>query len=464
MQKTFPESIRPRVVEFLDSLLLSTKREPYRKIAQVTFLESDYSKSSAAPKNHTMLYQTRSTKMVLRDFLNELGEIAGPGGHPLVEGALTALLSVCIHREGTGENRAKLLETFFESLKPYTVHTYYIFDQDTGIRAQEIDGVNFGPMDLDRFKSRLIRSRIPGAQEQATRAEGKYVLEFPERQIRIASLHDKTDSRDELGPLGVLEFNYYANIAKIVLEESWERLAESQALAAVKGQEVLRVDSFRDTTLSKKPCSCSIFIDPRTGKSGYFIKLFADHGDSHLPEDPEMFKSYEAFQKGDAQMIGDSPDYRLITKAARIHQQALENLQKGKTDDATLYGCICLEILLGDDEVEGKSHRLAERASTLIMQERNVAQISAYQEIKRLYNSRSEFVHTGQPVSPNDARRIVEVTERVLQASFVALGRFKKSRREWCENLQRVARFANNKDRIEAPGKFYEENGVTLGL
>ena len=162
-------------------------------------------------------------------------------------------------------------------------------------------------------------------------------------------------------------------------------------------------------------------------------------------------------------MIGDSPDYRLITKAARIHQQALENLQKGKTDDATLYGCICLEILLGDDEVEGKSHRLAERASTLIMQERNVAQISAYQEIKRLYNSRSEFVHTGQPVSPNDARRIVEVTERVLQASFVALGRFKKSRREWCENLQRVARFANNKDRIEAPGKFYEENGVTLG-
>ncbi|NBX69423.1 MAG: hypothetical protein EBR01_10730 [Proteobacteria bacterium] len=89
MQKTFPESIRSRVVEFLDSLLLSTRREPYRKIAQVTFLESDYSKSSAAPKNHTMLYQTRSTKMVLRDFLNELGEIAGPGGHPLVEGALT---------------------------------------------------------------------------------------------------------------------------------------------------------------------------------------------------------------------------------------------------------------------------------------------------------------------------------------------------------------------------------------
>lgn len=323
MKEAFSDVIRPKVVEFLDSLLLSTKRESYRKITQVTFLESDYSKSSAAPKNHTMLFQTRSTKMVLRDFLNELGEIAGPGGHPLVEGALTALLSVCIHREGTGESRAKLLETFFESLKPYSVYTYYIFDQDTGMQAQEVDGVKIGPMDLDRFKSRLIRSRIPGAQEQAIRAESKYVLEFPERQIRIASLHDKTDSRDELGPLGVLEFNYYANIAKIVLEESWERLAEAQALAAVKGKDVLRVDSFRDTTLSKKPCSCSIFIDPRTGKSGYFIKLFADHGDSHLPEDPEMFKGYQAFVQGDGQMIQDSPDFRLITKAARIHQQAL---------------------------------------------------------------------------------------------------------------------------------------------
>lgn len=113
--------------------------------------------------------------------------------------------------------------------------------------------------------------------------------------------------------------------------------------------------------------------------------------------------------------------------------------------------------------MEGKSHRLAERASTLIMSERNVAQVSAYQEIKRLYNSRSEFVHTGQPVSPNDAHRIIEVTERVLQASFVALGRFKKSRMEWCENLRRVAQFANNKDRINDPKKFFEENGVTLG-
>ena len=160
-------------------------------------------------------------------------------------------------------------------------------------------------------------------------------------------------------------------------------------------------------------------------------------------------------------MIAGSADYQVIAKAARVHQQALENLQKGKTDDAILYGCICLEILLGDDEVERKSSRLATRASVLTMKERNVAQVSAYQEIKRLYNYRSEFVHTGQSVRFSDAQRIIEVTEKVLRSGYVALGRFGKKREEWCANLEKVAREVNGLDRISDPGKFYLENGVT---
>ena len=461
MTAAFSDVIRPKVVEFLDSLVLSTKREPYRKVAQVTFFESDYSKSSKAPKKHTLIYQMRSTRLVLRDFLNELGDLAGPGGHPLTEGALTALLAVCLNRESSGENRAKLLETFSQTLKPYTVYPYYIFDQEAGANPVEVDGVAFGPVDLDRLKSRLNRCKIPGAPEFANKCEGNYALEFPEKQIRIASLHDKTDSRNELGPLGILEFNYYANIANIVMEKSWDQLVVSQSVAAVQGQEIIRVNSFRETTLSKNPRSISIFIDPRTGKSGYFISLDADYGDSQLPEDPEIFTAYKKFQEGDGQMIAGSADYQVIAKAARVHQQALENLQKGRTDDAILYGCICLEILLGDSEVEGKSRRLAERASVLTMKERNVAQVSAYQEIKRLYNCRSEFVHTGQSVGFSDAQRIVEVTEKVLRSGYVALGRFGKKREEWCANLEKVARAENGRDRISDPGKFYLENGVT---
>ena len=160
-------------------------------------------------------------------------------------------------------------------------------------------------------------------------------------------------------------------------------------------------------------------------------------------------------------MIAQSADYQVLAKAARVHQQALENLQKGRTDDAILYGCICLEILLGDDEVEGKSRRLATRASVLTMKERNVAQVSAYQEIKRLYNCRSEFVHSGQSVRFSDAQRIIEVTEKVLRSAYVALGRYGKKRREWCQNLEKVAQTEKGQDRISEPGKFYLENGVT---
>ena len=461
MTAAFPDVIRPKVVEFLDSLVLSTKREPYRKIAQVKFLESDYSKSSKAPKQHTLIYQVKTTRLVFRDFLNELGDLSGPAGHPLTEGALTALLAVCLHRESSGETRTSLLETFSKTLKPVTVHPYYIFDQKAGTTPMEVDGVTFGAVYLDRLKSRLNRLKIPGAPEMAKEFEGRYTLEFPEMQIRIASVHDKTDSRNELGPLGVLEFNYYANIANIVMEKSWERLAEFQSIAAVQGQEILRVNSFRETTLSKNPRSISIFIDPRTGKSGYFISLNADYGDSQLPEDPEIFLAYRKFWEGDGQMIAQSADYQVLAKAARVHQQALENLQKGRTDDAILYGCICLEILLGDDEVEGKSRRLATRASVLTMKERNVAQVSAYQEIKRLYNCRSEFVHSGQSVRFSDAQRIIEVTEKVLRSAYVALGRYGKKRREWCQNLEKVAQTEKGQDRISEPGKFYLENGVT---
>lgn len=461
MTAAFPDVIRPKVVEFLDSLVLSTKREPYRKIAQVPFLESDYSRSSKAPKQHTLIFQVKTTRFVFRDFLNELGDLAGPAGHPLTEGALTALLAVCLHRERSGEARTSLLEIFSRTLKPYTVHPYYIFDQKTGTKPMEVDGVAFGQVDLDRLKSRLNRIKIPGAPEKAKEHEGKYALEFPEMQIHIASVHDKTDSRNELGPLGVLEFNYYAHIANIVMEKSWEQLAEFQSIAAVQGQEIIRVDSFRETTLSKNPWSISIFIDPRTGKSGYCISLSAGHGDSQLPEDPEISLAYRKFWEGDGKMIAQSADYQVLAKAARVHQQALENLQKGRTDDAILYGCICLEILLGDDEVEGKSHRLATRASVLTMKERNVAQVSAYQEIKRLYNCRSEFVHTGQSVRFSDAQRIIEVTEKVLRSGYVALGRFGKKRREWCQNLEKVAQTEKGQDRISDPGKFYLENGVT---
>lgn len=460
MAARFPEVIRPKVVEFLDSLLLSTQRESHRKVTQVTFFESDYSKSSKAPKKHTLIYQVRSTRFVLRDFFEELGGLAGPGGHPLTEGALTALLAVCLNRESSGENRAGLLETFSRTLKPFTVYPYYIFDHEVGTKPVEVDGVYFGPVDLGRLKSRLNRTKIPGATDFAKRCEDHYALEFPEAEIKIASLHDKTDARDELGPLGVLEFNYYANIANIVMEKAWERLAEFQSIAAVQGQEILRVNSFRETTLYKKPLSISIFIDHRTGKSGYFISLKADYGDSHLPEDPEIFTAYQKFRDSEGQMIEQSADYQTIAKGARAHQQALEYLQKGRTDDAILYGCICLEILLGDNEVEGKSFRLAERASVLTMKERNVAQISAFSEIKRLYNCRSEFVHTGQAVGFNDAQRMVEVTEKVLRAAYVALGRFGKKREEWCENLEKVARSERGKDRIPEPGRFLIENGV----
>ena len=260
MAAGFPDVIRPKVVEFLDSLLLSTQRESHRKVTQVTFFESDYSKSSKAPKKHTLIYQVRSTRLVLRDFFAELGSLAGPGGHPLTEGALTALLAVCLNRESSGENRALLLETFSQTLKPFTVYPYYIFDQEVGTKPVEVDGVSFGPVDLGRLKSRLNRTKIPGATDFAKRCEDHYALEFPEAEIKIASLHDKTDARDELGPLGVLEFNYYANIANIVMEKAWERLAEFQSIAAVQGQEILRVNSFRETTLYKKPLSISIFI------------------------------------------------------------------------------------------------------------------------------------------------------------------------------------------------------------
>jgi len=449
------------VVEFLDSLLLSKKREPHRKITQVTFRESDYSKSSISPKNHTLIYQTKMTKMVFREFLKELGDVAGPGGHPLGEDVLTALLAVCLSRESSGEKRISLLEAYAQSLRPHTVYTYYVFNQVAGIKPTDIDGVIFGPIDADRFKSRLIRTRIPDAQEYAKVCEKRYGLEFPETQIKVACLHDKSASHDGSGPYGNLEFAYYANVARLLLEESWDRLAGSQSLAAVRGREVLRVNPFRETTLTKSPRSLSIFIDHRTGKSGYFINLDADYGGSHLPEDQTIFTAYREFQDGEGRRISESRDYRIISKAARVHQQALEYLQKGRTDDAILYGCICLEILLGDNEVEGKSHRLAERASVLIMKERNVAQVSAHSEIRNLYNCRSEFVHTGQPVKFSDAQRMVEVTEKVLRSAFTALGSSRIGRMQWCQNLEKIALAARGRDKIPDPGKFYAENGIT---
>lgn len=461
MLASFSKIIRPRVVDFLDSLLLSKKREPLRKITQVTFHESDYSKSSIAPKNHTLIYQTKMTKMVFREFLKELGDVAGPGDHPVSEDVLTALLAVCLSRESSGEKRTSLLEAYAQSFRPHLVYTYYIFDQVAGIKPTVIDGVIFGPIDVDRCKSRLNRTRITGAQEHAKVVEKRYGLEFPETQVTIADLHDKSGPQDDYSPHGALEFNYYANIAKLVLEESWDRLAGSQSLAAVRGQEVLRVNPFRETTLTKNPRSFSVFIDPRTGKGGYFIELDADYGDSHLPEDQSIFTAYREFQDGEGRRISESGDYRIISKAARVHQQALEYLQKGRTDDAILYGCICLEILLGDNEVEGKSYRLAERASVLIMKERNAAQVSAHSEIKNLYNCRSEFVHTGQPVKFSDAQRMVEVTEKVLCSAYTALGSSRIGRVQWCQNLEKIALAARGRDKISDPGKFYAENGIT---
>jgi transposase len=129
-------------------------------------------------------------------------------------------------------------------------------------------------------------------------------------------------------------------------------------------------------------------------------------------------------------------------------------------DDSFLNYIIALDLLLGDENELAKSVTL--RTSVLTHKQFNNTYHQQKEKIKKLYKSRSKYVHEGKSVEENELNEIVEIVDEIFKCLMrlqnIKDAKEKKFRGKWIKELDFLASSA------ETDRDISEENFTKVGV
>ena len=115
--------------------------------------------------------------------------------------------------------------------------------------------------------------------------------------------------------------------------------------------------------------------------------------------------------------MGDSELGRTLYTCAGFCQQATRFLESGRNDDAALYATICLEHLFS--EKQSTSEAVCTRAAVLTHKRLVGNFTEAEKELRKLYDARSAFVHSGTSITAVQAERLIAYARETLRSMLV---------------------------------------------
>ncbi len=229
---------------------------------------------------------------------------------------------------------------------------------------------------------------------------------------------------------------YYGILSQAYFSDFWNELNEEQEIFVAAGASMIDDKSFQLSCLDQ----VTVYLNLGALKTSYvasqrvFPKIELGAVDKSLPEAASRLRAEFSFEH-----LGRAEVHNLLRQFSRFLFSARRHSAEGKSDDAFLHKVIALDLLFGEkgESTTTVARRVAAIVHPGVMKDFDAAE----RHIRDLYESRSRYVHQGQPVTPSHSEGIDAVCDTVLKAllrlqrdrgdSFTAAG--------WVRDLDFVA-------------------------
>lgn len=416
MSRLIPPSFEP----FLHSLSF---QPPTREARGIAYLwgdgqaKTEYGDSFL--KKGVALYQAEPTEVTAAGFRKKLLHILRDAKHVASEAVVDAILGCAIKAASSGQERAAFLEDLLQRFAPAEASHFFVLPTSATTEPMTVDGYTLGAVNLPVLISRSNRAQSNFAQLYGRQLEGRFTLQSPEfRHVVI----DLLKPSSELGLLNNkawrdLLLNYFERISRQHFEFMWTHLNRTQVLASPFGANLLDVHNLR-SELGKFAHRITIYLAFSRAGAGYVVP---EEGSITINQPGPDSEAYTRFVDHRATYrlsdVGDSELGRTLFECSGFCQQANRFLESGRADDAALYATICLEHLFS--EKQSTAEAVCTRTAALTHLRMADSFKEAEKELRKLYDARSAFVHSGESVTPAQAERLIAYARETLRSLLV---------------------------------------------
>jgi hypothetical protein len=406
-------------IQFLDTLSLESDAGGSEAVEIIRQKNLRFADGRVGVSPAVMLLQDKGTAISIDGFRKKIQQVLRKESHVANDAIADAILGISVGATGDGRGRYAFLNDVLTRFRAATVSHFFILPHVAISSAAAFNGYSLGSLNLEVLSSRCNRAMSDYAMLCGKDLSNRVTLQSPEfKHIVIDFLKPGNDS-------GLLEqkswrdllLNYFEQVSRAHYEFMWSDLNRTQVLAAPFGHQFLDVQNIR-STLGAFANKVTIYLEFSKLRAGYVVP---EEGSIILNQPGSESEAFRDFQKHclDFRLseIGSSELGELAVTCSGFCQQAIRFLESGRTDDAALYATICLEHLFSEKKSTADAVCSRVAAVTFLRTTNDFAE--SQRELKRLYDARSAFVHSGKSVTAEQASRLIDYARETIRSLLV---------------------------------------------
>lgn len=359
--------------------------------------------------------RTAAVEIALESLLDRIGRELKRARHPSGPAAARAVLGVHLLLCDRMNAPLESLNELLASVVPASCSEVLVadFPPHPDLHAASVGGFTFGPLDREKL---VYRCEKAGCDFFA-RYPNEFLSRFAvERSPIDHPVIDIGRFRERLaGPRRVVDAvvdSYFNTLSAHHLEEFRDGFERGISVAVALGAPLI---DLRDVATWGNSTFVSTYVRIGGRKDGYFCPLGMGRGfdfasvDRRIPT--ALSRLRERFGWSD-ESVGEAAE--TIRKFASFLVRARAHAAQGRTDEAFLHHVIALDLLLGEEQ--GATRSVSAGAGVILLGDADQGLKAHADRVKRLYDVRSQYVHSGRPVDPREIEDAAGVTGAVLSA------------------------------------------------
>lgn len=396
---------------FLDNMDLSSSKNQKE---QIHIFDSLHNSQNREPLCN-ILYFNNSESMNLDALIRKIEDYLGKQNHYVNNSIVKSILALyCIHPK-KDKDSIKCLNNILDEITSSTLHQFSLMRMpDGGFSPFKFGSYAIGPIDMNLIKE-LTSLHSPDFYDlHSDKMKGTLCLSSKPHIIQVipwVEVFDEESIQDSM--IQDYIWLYFEELAFFQYEVMWNKFMIEQAPIVMNGGQLMESDIFRRFNFF----DCSIFTDicPKEDKCwGWVIPyqkgthISLGHLDSI--NQTAIDKLNAEFQETYQELAGQEVIQSFFTFCTNAKIAQLYN----RKNEAYINYWIAIELLLG--ESENTSEVISKRTAllTYLLVDAEISQ--QYKKIKKLYDKRSRYVHSGFEVDNNSVKEIESICSIVSRS------------------------------------------------
>lgn len=401
-----------------------------------------HSSGSVQGRGTTLWLAYPPTKVQLDSVLKKLAETLSTAGSPATRSVALAVLGLIVETKGP-EHHVEHANRLLSELRKARVSLNFVSPSplpNADIRA------DYGPITIEPFDPRKLEywaqrggSRWPIAPQEL---RGRVALVSEPQDVALINTDQLPGAERLLRHWGqatiTLVDAYFQSVADASVEKLKREISQRLGLVEAAG-----IAGFDFSSVASWSLGVHLITWSGSGRSkaGCWAIFRAPGIEINTPPAESWRHAREWLLREfglDNLSLRDRPIDVAAQTFARLLQDARAHLADGRVREAFLYFVIALDYMLGED---GRNvATVADRTSVLTHRMRSKAFADEVACVRKVYDTRSRFVHSGSPVTAADLSEADAIARSVLWAITRVVASDKLATRdEWIKSIDALA-------------------------